>query len=317
MKQKGILFTFMVFILLSGLLALHQANDNQEKILSRALSESTAFKKVTDKYTNLKNNFSILTTNEAEKAIDKRILPFDYTIDANDFTLSATLPVSKTSIEEYLEILNAFRIFVEDSNYSKEYDSLAVDINTLNPETWGGNDVNISFAIMPQCINYSIEDTNKIIFSSACEDFNYSSIRTQTINLSLKSAHDFNSLICNFNGEGTCFNESYDYSNPYPYLDVTLDDSACSNCVLSQTRIRGHFNPLQASTLKIRCSGGSCVSPDIDLNFAGATEIQFTDSTAIDTTISLGVPNNITSFSFSDANISVSNELFGVKIWGN
>lgn len=314
MNGKGVLFSLMIFILLGTLLALHQISFQQENILKEGISETNAFKKVSDKYANIKNNFMVLTTSAAEREVDQRILPFNYVIDSNSFDLNTSFPLRQTKIDSYLEILKAFELFLEDTNYSNEFDSMHIDINTLNPVSWGGNDTNISFIIQPQCLKYTIYDENLLEFDFVCDNYNYSTILRQDVNITLNSSHDFNSLACNFNGSATCFNNVFDPGDTNPYVNVTIFDSTCFNCQLSQTVIRGHFDPGQTSNVTISCSGAGCITPDLNLNFSNKTTINFTGS-VLEILVALDLNSGIDSLSFNDANISVENRYFGSKRW--
>lgn len=314
MKEKGVLFSLMVFILLGTLLALYQISSQQENILQEGISEANAFKKVSDKYANIKNNFTILTTSAAEKEIDQRILPFNYTIDSNSFDLNTTFPLRQAKIDSYMEILKAFELFLEDTNYSNEFDSMHVDINTLNPESWGGNDTNISFIIQPQCLKYSFYDENILEFDFVCNDYNYSAILRQDVNITLQSAHDFNALACNFNGTATCFNNDFNLLDTNPYVSINIFDSDCFNCQLGQTSIRGHFNPNLDSNIILSCIGVGCTTPNLTMDFSNKTRIEFTGA-VIELLISIDLNSGIESLSFNDANIGVENRYFGSRRW--
>src|SRR3989344_2327487 len=76
--SKGLLFSLMVFLLLGSLMALRSASEHNQGALGAGLSESYAFRRVSDKYANVSKNLTDLTGNEAEKSVDQRILPFTY-----------------------------------------------------------------------------------------------------------------------------------------------------------------------------------------------------------------------------------------------
>ena len=315
--QKGVFFTLMVFLLLMPLLALHTATKLQGSSLSTAIAEADAFRAVSDKYSNIRRNASVLGTNTAESGIDMRILPFTYSVDANSFSLSTKLPVRQADVDSYLGIINGFRVFLEDTNYVNEFDSLRTDINTLTPAEWGGTDTDVSFVLRPQCVKYSILDSNTISFDSGnyCADYNYSSMRKQGITISLSSTHDFNALSCSFNGTSTCFADSFNPANPLPYINVALLDANCSKCALPQKTISGHFDPAQASAMTLSCSGTGCVTPALQMDFTGKTTLAFSGQ-RLDITYVTGFPNDIDEFAFSDINFSVENTYFNAKRWG-
>ncbi|MCR4334944.1 MAG: hypothetical protein NUV57_00205, partial [archaeon] len=222
--------------------------------------------------------------------------------------------VRQSRIDSYLEIVNAFRIFVEDNNYSNEFDSLKVDVNTLLPESWGGFDKNISFVIYPQCLKYSVSDSNSISFDFVCADYNYMGVKKQDLNITLNSVHDFNSISCSFNGTGNCFDNDYNNLNPLPYVGIFIDDSECSSCILSQNSIRGHFDPGQTSSVTISCVGASCITPAMTLDFNEKTMLYFYGQ-RVNVSVQFELDSGIESFKFNDANYSVENNIFGVKRW--
>ncbi|MFH1391219.1 MAG: hypothetical protein ABIH20_02815 [Candidatus Diapherotrites archaeon] len=310
--RKGVLFSIMILFLVGSLLSMYQISLKQNSGLQEASSTVNAFRKVSDKFSNIKNNFTTLTKNKQERLIDQRILPFNYLVDDNSFSIQTDLPLRAERIEAYLENLNAFRVFLEDTNYSKEFDSLNVDIDTLIPNSWGGSDRDISFEIQPQCLKYSILDSNKMMFEFVCADYNYMVIKKHDLNISLKSIHDFNSMVCNFNGSSTCFQDDYNAQQNTPYLNLNFNDSECPSCILTQTSVSGHFDPSQTSTINLSCSGAGCVSPQISIDFTDLTSIEFTGQ-AVELSYLLELDSNITSFDFADANILVENSIFNVK----
>ena len=122
MNKKGLLFTLMIFVLLAGLLSLSRVSVKRDSVLNSVLSESNAFVRASDKYSNISNQVVELAKNDAEREIDARILPFLYDIDGNIFSVSSEIPARQGRIDSYLENINAFRVFVEDANYSNEFD---------------------------------------------------------------------------------------------------------------------------------------------------------------------------------------------------
>jgi len=314
LNERGVFFSIMVFLLLSVFLSLFEFASEQNYSLKEILNESNAFQKTSDKYANLENNLVNLTTSDAEGLIDQRILPFTYNIDYNLFSLSTEFPVRQSKIDSYLEIVNAFRIFVEDSNYSNEFDSLAVDVNTSLPESWGGSDKNISFAIYPQCLKYSVLDSNTISFDFVCADYNYMSIKKQDLNIVLNSVHDFNSISCSFNGVSTCFDYDFNNMNSQPYVNLVIDDSECPLCELNQNSIRGHFDPSQTSSVTISCSGASCITPAMNFDFNERTMISYTGQ-RVSFSVLFEMDSIVESFKFNDANYSVENSVFGIRRW--
>src|SRR3989344_2244874 len=311
--RRGVLFSLMIFLLIMSILSLHSASQKNSVSLQEALTESAAFRKVSDKHSNVFNNFSRLSTNFTEKTIDERILPFSYEIDGNSLTIIADIPLAYGKIETYLSALNAYRVFLQDQNYQNEYDSLQVDINTLTPISWGGSDSNLSFTALPHCMKYYINDNNKQRFDFPCQGYTYASIVRQDINAALSAAHDFNSISCNFNGASLCFNQDFNSLDARPYLRIELLDANCTRCTLSQKIIRGHFDPSVQSSVYVSCVG-LCSSPSLDMDFTNRPQYSFLGS-PIKLRIKTDLNSAIEDFFFTDANILVQNPYFNASRW--
>ena len=226
------------------------------------------------------------------------------------------MPARENKVQAYLDTLKAFSVFAEDANYARgHFDSISVDLNTPIPISWGGLDRNISFLIMPQCIRYSFIDYNYLEFSQGCGDYNYSSMRTHDLNITLSPVNDFNSMTCSFNGSGICPDNDYNSLSELPYFSVHIDSSQCSGCAIAQAAVRGHFNPGQESAISIICEGAICTSPPIDLNFSGKTGMRYSGN-EISIAYAFSPATEIESMFFEDANISVEHKGFGSREWG-
>jgi len=312
--SKGVFFSVMMLMLITALLSLYTVAITKDNQINSNISEVNSFQRVSDKFANIKNNYTKLAISGNEKTIDQRIIPFVYDVNSQGININTKLPVRTTLIDSYLETINAFKIFLEDTNYSNEFDSLEVDINTIMSPLWGGSYESISFLIKPQELLYSITDDNSLLFNFIGEDYNYFSMKKQEIEISPYTGSDFNSLSCHFNGLNTCLNEDYNSEKNLPYIYVFFKDSSCSSCSISQNIIKGHFNPLQRSTIKISCIGATCTSQDFDLNFSNLTKIQH-NGVSTEINIFIDLNSTIEEFYFNDVNLLVKNETFGTKRW--
>ena len=189
-----------------------------------------------------------------------------------------------------------------------------VDINTILPSTWGGFDANISFMLDPQCMEFSVLDLNSVEAGFVCGDYNYFSIIKEDLNITLDSSDDFNSVSCSFNGSAACFNDDFNAQNALPYISISIDSSDCFQCALSQTTVRGHYDPRLDSTFAVNCIGAGCVSPSFDANLSFGTAIRYSGSRVI-VTIGFEFGTQIRGINFSDMNISVKDISFGVRRW--
>jgi len=220
--SKGVFFSVMMLMLITALLSLYTVAITKDNQINSNISEVNSFQRVSDKFANIKNNYTKLAISGNEKTIDQRIIPFVYDVNSQGININTKLPVRTTLIDSYLETINAFKIFLEDTNYSNEFDSLEVDINTIMSPLWGGSYESISFLIKPQELLYSITDDNSLLFNFIGEDYNYFSMKKQEIEISPYTGSDFNSLSCHFNGLNTCLNLPARYFAAFPNLSCLI-----------------------------------------------------------------------------------------------
>jgi len=135
--SKGVFFSVMMLMLITALLSLYTVAITKDNQINSNISEVNSFQRVSDKFANIKNNYIKLAISGNEKTIDQRIIPFVYDVNSQGININNKLPVRTTLIDSYLETMNAFKIFLEDANYSNEFDSLEVDINTIMSPLWG------------------------------------------------------------------------------------------------------------------------------------------------------------------------------------
>jgi len=308
---RGVLFSLMALLLLSALFNIYETALRGQVMSDEGLQEAAAMAKVADKFANVKSNTIMLTANSAERAVDVRILPFDYNLGNNTVSFSTEIPARQEVIDDFLGGLNSLRIFLEDTNYSNEFDSIHTDINTLTPVDWGGTDRNVSFIALPQCMKFSILDQNTITLKFVCADYNYLSITRQDINISFTPANSFDAISCSFNSSPSCPDNDFNAQSPLPYMEIALGSSACPSCSLPQ-RARGHFDPAYESYVRIRCSDGNCSPVDVNLNEGIAINY---GGPRIRLGLGLQLDSDIMELLFSDLNLAVSDIYFGIRRW--
>ncbi|MCR4368402.1 MAG: hypothetical protein NUV67_00680, partial [archaeon] len=206
-------------------------------------------------------------------------------------------------------------VFLEDKNYANAFDSLSVDVNIPTPQSWGGTDKNVSFDALPQCLRYSILDSNEMKLEFTCPDFNAMLVERQDLNFSLRTNHDFNALTCTINGASGCSYSDYNSQDSLPYFSVTFLDANCFNCALPSTVIGSHYDPLQENSVRMYCTGAACESSALDLNLSGGTTHLRYAGQIMDAVIALEI-GEVESFSLADVNINVFNQTFGARRWG-
>ncbi|PIU21355.1 MAG: hypothetical protein COT15_02775 [Candidatus Diapherotrites archaeon CG08_land_8_20_14_0_20_34_12] len=305
-NSKGALFSFMVLVLILGLILLNSYIDASRQN-SFGFENSISLSKVNEKISNVQNNIGILPKEGKSKQVFQRVLPFNYSYDANSLDLNFSLPFESSKINNFFDSINLYKIFVEDQNYSNLYDDIAVSLSTLKNSAWGGSNNNLQFLVLPICMRIKNEDLNKIVFedgnSSLCsQSFSMSSVKRIDLNIILYDA-DFNAIKCN---GAACPQDSYSQSNPNPYLNIYLETKNCPTCLLSQKTISKHFSPALDFNFFLYCNGAGCTSKPITL-IAGQKLYEFTSKT---NTLSIKFTFNqeIESFMFLDFNILASTD---------
>ncbi|VVC00495.1 Uncharacterised protein [uncultured archaeon] len=317
MNNKGILFSVMVLFLLLSLASLHTATRQDMQSMQESDATLNAFIKAKGKYENLRNSIAELPKGNAEGTISARVLPFSYSIDGNNISISSDFPVQQASVQSYLEALNIFRVFAEDTNYAREYDSLHVDINVPLPKSWGGSDANLSFAEKPGCMGLAISsDSNSIAVGTGCVGFDMNSVKRIDLNITLDSGHDFNAMDCNFNDGSfnSCPHEDYNSQEKMPFFSATILDSGCGSCSLAQKTVSAHFDKSKSNFVRLRCFGTGCRQGEIMLSLGQGTEFSNSAKKA-GISFSIDLNSQVESFYSRDANIMTGDSGFGIKVW--
>ncbi len=306
MNCRGVFFTFLSFILIGVILSLLLFSSSSNQRFSETTIEVSVLNAINAKYDDITDDIITLDPTIGLPGIQQRILPFTYEEDGNTLSISQTLPISSGKLALYFDLINAYRVFVEDLNTQQTFDGVTVDLNVPTPASWGGtSSLSAGFNILPQCLQYRIEDTNNVSFSSesfigCANDFSLSSIRRIDINVSLPTGtDDYNSVSCSFSGG--CPHQDYN-ADLGPYFTLRFLDSNCTSCVVSASDqfIYGHFDS-DPQTIVFACTGGSCESLPITLLFGNALHVSHGGSPVV---IEAAVTFNedISTFYYQDAN---------------
>jgi len=313
MMRKGVLFSFMALLLVLTLFSLIDALNSQRSSAKANASLSFAMQAANSKFENVFSDFILLDKGPAARLIDQRNLPFSYSTDYNSVSIVQELPLRQIVWNDYFDLVNAFKIFSEDSNYDAFFEGLDVKVQTVQNSVWGGTTQDLNFLLLPQCLHYNVPSalTSTGFYASSSSDckavFDASKIKKYVITVRVRKAsfEDYNRITYNIAG----------FSNPSnPAFEFHFIDSNCTRCAVadSNKNLNGFFDPSQQSWIKIKCSGSGCKSQDINLFINQGMQAFHSGTYRIDVNFSLTFKNFIDSFYFTDFNASVQNKDFNL-----
>lgn len=311
--QRGVLFTFLTFLFISVVLGLLIFNTDLSNRAATSTVEISVLNAINSKYDDITDDIVTLDHPIGIPTIHQRILPFTHSTDKNTISFLQTLPISSGKLALYFDLINAYAIFVRDTNTLRTYDGVNVSIDVPKSSAWGGTAESAGFNILPQCVQYNIVDANTIDFSSrntiGCEnDFSMQAhVSRIDINVSLPTTtDDYNGATCFFNGLSSCPQEDFNASNDNPYISILFFDANCTSCTLSTNdkNISGHFDVTELNTITYSCATPSCNSQPLSFSFSDGLEIAH-GGPAATLSIAISFNENIQTFYYQDANYTV------------
>lgn len=314
MNQRGVFFTFLSFILIGAILSLIVFSSQSNQRFAETTVDVSVLNAINSKYDDVTDDIITLDQTVGLPGIQQRILPFTYSADANRITVMQTLPISSGKLNLYFDLINAYKIFVKDLNTQKTYDGVNVDLNVPVPTTWGGSaPLKAGFNILPQCLQYRIDDVNNVKFESSSKigcanDFSLSLVKRIDVNISLPtSADDYNFVSCTFTGG--CPHEDYN-ADKGSYFTIRFFDSNCVSCSLSTSdkNLSGHFDT-NWQTVIYTCNSPECASSALTLTIGDGIYVSHGGTPAV---VSMGVTFNeeISTFYYQDANYTTTKSGF-------
>jgi len=269
MKEKGILFTVMIFIIALALIDLITFVNQQKSSSESIAAEISGIKSVNSKFENLYSDIIDYYKGGSAKSFKQTLIPFSYELDSNSFKATIDLPVRKGTRDAFFDVINTFKVFAEDQNYSRNYDGILIQAETVRNSAWGSNDTNeLVFMLGPRCLSFKVIDLNQValegtsINNSCSSQFNAGSLQRIDLNVIIKEPiEDYNIIECHFpdfNSGNGCPQESFDPLNPNPFIKIDFNSSACvEKCSgdLNQVivGVSHHFDPSQDSNIEMKC----------------------------------------------------------------
>ncbi|MDP2666423.1 MAG: hypothetical protein Q8P05_02905 [Candidatus Diapherotrites archaeon] len=311
-NQRGVLFTFLTFLLVGVVISLVVFSVNVNQRTARNTIDISALNAINAKYDDITDDIITLDHPIGVPSIRQRIFPFTYTIDANRFHVDQTLPIATGKLGAYFDLIHAYRLFAMDKNVSRTYDGVDVMIDLPRPPAWGGTASTAQFNLLPQCIQYALRDDTMVWLESISQlgCSNTFSMKDQVervdITLSLLSTvDDFNGVACSFDNTPQCRDDPYDPDSPFPYIHLSFQDSNCALCPPTYPLIiRGHFDPEFPNTIAYSCGDANCVSSPIIVQFSEGVRVTHA-GTPIRLEMDMTFVQKIATFYYQDANYNV------------
>ncbi len=266
MNNKGLLFTVMTLFLgitlLSAVIMFEDISRN-----SFSIKEIAAISLVSDRFNNISNQLIDFDKTGYSKSVAQRTLPFDYDLnkDSNSITITQPFPFSQAKYDAFFDSINIANIFFEDQNRMHSFDGLIIDVNSPKNSSWGGSATSINFLINPFCYEYIVKSSKDTLFSKSTSNkcnaaFASSSIKRLDINILVNSGEDYNSFLCN---GLACPQIAYNPSNSNPYYKITIIDTNCTSCNISQKTASNHFSAASDFNITLTCIGALCTSTPV------------------------------------------------------
>ncbi len=322
MNSKGIVLTALALVLILGVIAIETAIQNKQGFDLQSEARLEGIRSTNNKYDSIQNIAVNLQKTGIGKDIDQRLLLFGYDVNANKIRLAQSLPVKSNTWSSYFDFLNGVAVFVKDSNYSRVFDGIRADANTLRNASWGGdtNDVNFHYLALPQCAQYTVfYDANKLDkvqwgpgdgspdCNQAFSISNYSYIQIDVNVNDAVGAQDFNTLDQNFaDGSGPSQNAN---------VVVNFDLSNCAKCAQNLKKtVFAYIDSAQDKSVSLSCTGSSCQSKPFTIVFGKVVSVSHA-GTRVDSNISVWFDDSVEGFVLKDFNLSLLNVDQNVRQW--
>jgi hypothetical protein len=259
MNEKGIFMSFMVFLLVASVLALHDVTKRTDFWQEREHINELAFNNVNNVFNNLYEETVSLNKEGFAKIVQQRPMPFQYDFNENSIILTQRIPVRKPTLDAYIDALNVYSIFVNQEATT----DLNVNTSTIKNPTWDPSlqqRPDLNYAILPQCLRYDVNgggtDRNYMILRELADGedgcvggFDYTDLNIVDINIFINSSA--------YEAQSPPFTGTLDNQDPFvpgselPYYRITIFElrPGCpgTGCIITPAgkyEMYGHFNPL-------------------------------------------------------------------------
>ncbi|MBI5553697.1 MAG: hypothetical protein HY917_03045 [Candidatus Diapherotrites archaeon] len=320
MRERGALFSVMVFLLLMMVLTFTLVSQETLYAGEKDVSQLTALSRTSNAYDTINESIVDLGKESVARSAFERILPFDYTLDFNRLLLMQKLPLHPNVLANYFDLINAYSIFVSDTNAQTTFTNVDLDINTVQNPAWGGTASRIHFILIPQCMQYVTADLNEMILEPVSDpacgaDFNVQDIRRFDLNVSIKNQNaDYNSVVCHLNGSDVCTQTAFDENSPYPFVSLTIDSALCPSCSLSGSArtVSAHIDTVLDHNITLKCTGAGCTSVPLTVYLSNGVRI-IHEGDRMDLNMMVTFRSPVKELFFNDINFSVRQPGFNLQ----
>ncbi|MFH0714744.1 MAG: hypothetical protein V1847_02980 [Candidatus Diapherotrites archaeon] len=319
--RKGVVAVALTLILILGVITLVEAINSKHSLDLQSESRLEALRSTNNKFASIENAAVNLQKTGIGRQIDSRNQLFGYIVDGNKISLFQSLPLKTQTKSNYVDFLNGVKVFVSDSSYANVFDGIRGTVQTLQNKNWnpsGTDDINAHYLALPYCAQYTVRlDANKLSWGNAfpfpdcTQSFTLSDLNRVQIDIGINDsygANDFNQ----FAGPSDAFNPS----SPYAYVVVHVDASKCAKCAQNLSDKNAHVTG-GALNWRLYCSGASCKSLPLDVNFLGGSNQILLSHSGVraDVNITLWFDDSVEGFFLQDFNLSLEHLDQNIRQW--
>lgn len=250
MNSRGFFITFMVFLLVASVLALHETSKKIDFGQERNYIDEAAFNNVNNAFNNIYEEVVSLNKEGYASIVQQRTMPFAYDLNSgrNAIILSQRIPVRPSILDSYIDALNIYRIFVN----SEETTGVDIDANSMKNASWGGGEQypDLNYVILPQCLVYDVNAGNYMMLRElgagnlgCISGFSYADLNVIDVNIGINSGPCTAGSI---SGNLELLQGDFDPHETNPFFRITINETNPSGYPLTGTgkrEIYGHFDP--------------------------------------------------------------------------
>lgn len=175
--NKGIFFSFILFLILVAVLAINEDIKRSSSTQKEINAETSAFHSVDNRFNDIYHRTVSIKAGPRGR-VQGRILPFDFDSGNDWISVAQSLNFEhvNTVYETLFDALNLYEIFVEDANLSPEF---ATIVTSPKNNDWqaGMLEDDFTYVVLPQCLEIQpadIDDASELLFkASTTGDFDY------------------------------------------------------------------------------------------------------------------------------------------------
>ena len=333
MDNKGIFLSFMIFLLITGVLALYNAANKAGSSREQATVQHSAFDTVNNAFNNMFEEVVNLKKAGFAREVQLRPMPFEYNLSDNRIFLKQVLPQRDTVLKSYLDALNIYSIFANQQQDSLRFSTKVV----AQSEEWGSGTEpefpDLNYLILPQCIFFDLNASGTMVLRAGLageqrckQPFSYADLNSIDVNISFDSEQYAGSSIKCSGAFAGCPQQAFNPSNSDPFITVGLTEKCpLSGCKIITTgsppyafkTISAHFDPAAANgVVQIPATADYNVLIEIgkssaEDSFPAHVENQFTDQPIV-SSFDVVFDQKIEMFYFTGFDINVSKQNFPV-----